>query len=205
MVWSSVSPDGSKSVKQNTSPMAANTVYTETNLNKDHFWNIGTDEDGHHKAINMENYADTAIGAPADAPIATGMDGVVYLKTVAGTVQGFYRNAAGIYQFIPAFLTGSVALNTAGFTNIVAVPDNTYGHIWVWRQGNNKNVSFGAYIAQSGACQALSAATQFNGDAAFTMAVVYGNDTNASGLNVRGKLSNASNGTYEYRIMYWGM
>jgi len=205
VVWTSVSPDGTKSVKQNTAPMAANTVYTETNMNRDHFWNIGTDEDGRHKAVNMENFADTAIGAPADSPIATGMDGVMYLKTVAGTVQGFYRNAAGIYQFIPAFLTGTAALTTAGFTNIVTVPNNTYGHIFIWRQGNNKDVSSGSFIAQSSVCQAISSLTLFDSSATPKMAVLYGNGTNASGLNVRGNVNDGSNGTYEYRIMYWGM
>lgn len=205
MVWNSSWPDGTQSVKQNEAPGQQNTTYIETEMNKDHFWDIGADEDGRHRAVNMENYADTAVGAPTDPTIATGMDGVMYLKTTSGRVQGFYRNASGIYQFIPAFLTGTSALTTAGFTNIVAVPDNTYGQIFIWRQGNNKDVSFGSYIAQSGVCQAISAETLFDGNSTPTVAVVYGNGTNASGLNIRGKVLGGSNGTYEYRIMYWTM
>ena len=205
MVWNSTWPDGSKSVKQNTIPGQQNTTYTETTLNNDHFWNIGTDEDGHHRAINMLNYADTASGAPADAPIATGMDGVFYLKTTSGRVQGFYQNAAGIYQYIPAFLSGTAAL-TSSYTTVINVPDNTYGQIWIWRQGNNSDVSFGSFIAQSSVCQAFSAAIDLNGSSTPVFNVHYGNGTAASGLNVRAKVTgNASAGTYNYRIIYWSV
>lgn len=203
MVWNSTSPDGTQSVKQNTTPMQQNTIYTETTMNNDHFWNIGANEDGRHKAINMENYADTAVGAPTDAPISTGMDGVIYLKETSGRVQGFYQNANGIYQFIPAFLTGTIVLNTAGFTNVVDVPAATFGQIFIWRQNDNKDVSFGSFAVKIGVCQAISAATLFDNNSTASTAVVYGNGTNASGLNIRAKVSGGSNGTYEYRIMYW--
>lgn len=99
-MWSSLSPDGSKSVKQNTAPMAANTAYTETTLNNDHFWNIGVDEDGYHKRVSMENYTDTATGAPIDSPIPVGMDGVHYLRELAGFAQPFYRNINSIMPLL---------------------------------------------------------------------------------------------------------
>ena len=85
MVWNSLWPDGSKSVKQNTTPGQQNTTYIENSMNNDHYWNIGVDEDGHHRSIQMKQFINSAIGAPADAPIATGMDGAMYLKAVAGT------------------------------------------------------------------------------------------------------------------------
>lgn len=53
MAWSSISPNGTLSVKANNAPMAANTVYIETELNKDHFWNIGANEDGRHQFAQM--------------------------------------------------------------------------------------------------------------------------------------------------------
>ena len=211
MVWNSTSPDGTKSVKANVPKQQQNTTYIEntlgniTNNTKDHFWNIGVDEDGHHRTVQMMDYADTYIGAPSDAALATGMDGALYLKTVAGTIQGFYRNAAGIYQFIPAFLTGTAALTTAGFTNVVAVPNNTYGQIFIFRQGSNKDVSAGSFIAQGGFCNAISSATLSEVTLVPYAAVIYGFGTNVSGLNVRAKVNDGSNGTYEYRIMYWGI
>ena len=114
MTWTALSPDGSKSVKQNTMPMAQNTAYTEATLNNDHFWNIGVDEDGHHRRMSMENYADTAIGAPIDSPIPTGMDGVHYLRELAGFSQPFYRNVNSI---MPLLGIRAIAL----FTKVTAV------------------------------------------------------------------------------------
>ena len=201
MVWNSVSPDGTQSVKANVPIQQQNTTYTEVTMNNDHFWKIGVDEDGHHKAINMENYADTSVGAPVDAPIATGMDGVMYLKTSSGTVQGFYKNAAGIYQFIPAFLTGTVAL-TSSFSNVVAVPDNTFGQIFIWRDGS-RDMSSGSFTANTGAVQAISYLTLFDNNSTPQFAVQYANGTNASGLNIRAKTSAGTSGNYKYRIMYW--
>lgn len=202
MVWHSVSPVGGLSVKANVAIQDDNTTYTETNLNKDHFWNIGVDEDGHHKSVNMENFADTAVGAPVDAPIATGMDGVLYLKTTSGRVQGFYRNTNGIYQFIPAFLTGTIALTTASYTTVVAVPNGTFGQIFMWRDGS-RDMSNGSFTANGGAVQAISNATFFDNNSTAQCSVLYANGINASGLNIRAKVGVGANGTYNYRIMYW--
>jgi hypothetical protein len=186
-------------------PGQQNTTYTETTLNNDHYWNIGTNEDGFHKRVSMKIFANSAIGAPVDAPIPPGLDGVFYLKTVAGTNQGFYRNGSTIFQFTPAFITGTTNINTGGYTDVVAVPNNTYGHVWMWRAGS-KDVQIGAFSAYGGACQAISAAVDVNGNQTeVRYNVLYGNGTQVSGLNFRAKVaSGAAGGTYEYRIMYWG-
>lgn len=57
MVWNSTAPDGTKSVATNRQILQDNTTYTETEMNKDHFWNIGADEDGHHKHCIMQKSA----------------------------------------------------------------------------------------------------------------------------------------------------
>jgi len=207
MVWNSLWPDGTKSVKQNTVPGQQNTTYTETSMNNDHYWNIGTDEDGHHKAVQMKQFANSAVGAPSDAPISTGMEGVMYLKSVAGRIEGFYRNVNGIFQFIPSFLTGTVVLSTGGFNDIVVPPDNTFGQIFIWRQGTNKDVSFGSFVKVGGFCQGISPAIDVNGSGSSSAAfnVLYGNGTVANGFIRARVASGASNGTYEYRVMYWGI
>lgn len=208
MPWNSLWPDGSKSVKQNTTPGQQNTTYTETVENNDHFWNIGANEDGYHRKVSLRIYSTTAVGAPTDAPVPAGSNGVIYLKTVAGTVQGFYRNAAGIYQFIPGFLTGTSAITSGGYTTVVAVPDDTYGHIWMWRDvGNTKDVQFGSFFAFGGKVQTVSAGLNVNNtvasDAAYN--VLFANGVNASGLNIRAKVaSGAQNGNYSYRVHVWG-
>lgn len=202
MVWSSLSPDGTKSVKANVSPMQQNTTYTETTMNVDHFWNIGGDEDGHHKAINMEEYANVAVGNPDDAPIASGMDGVIYLKEAAGTIQGFFQNAAGIYQFIPAFLSGSKSI-TSSYATVVSVPDDTFGLIWMFKADNSNTGTFGYFKADGGVCQAYAMSVYLGNSQTLTRQLRFGNGDQASGLNFRARTSDAATGTYQYRIMLW--
>ena len=90
MAWSSTFPDGTQSVKANQPIGQGNTTYIETTMNNDHYWNIGANENGRHKSINMKNLASD----PA-APSA-GMDGVIYLKLANATAQGFFKNTRGL-------------------------------------------------------------------------------------------------------------
>jgi len=204
MVWNSLWPDGAKSVKQNTIPGQQNTTYTETTMNNDHFWNIGTDEDGYHRKVSMENYADTFVGAPADPTVPPGMDGSLYLKTVSGRVQGFYRNGNGIYQYIPAFLTGTFNLNTS-YQNVVTVPDNTYGEIYFFKIDSSLDVTNGYFKAAGGVCQAYCNVQTLADSSQMTIPMRYGNGSNASGLNLRVRTRDSATGVYNYRITYWTM
>jgi len=99
MIWSSTSPDGNQSVRANRALMAANTTYTETTMNVDHFWNIAT-KDGHHKQVQMPK-TETG-GVPSDPSITTAMDGLIYLKKKISDeaadqqdVQPFFMNETG--------------------------------------------------------------------------------------------------------------
>lgn len=85
MVWNSTSPNGAVSVKQNTTPMQQNTTYTETTLNNDHFWNIGVNEDGHHKWANMVATNDADKSLQTNASLATGMDGNYFTRFKTAT------------------------------------------------------------------------------------------------------------------------
>ncbi len=80
MVWSSISPDGSKSVKQNAPVMAANTVYTETTMNVDHFWNKGSTLNGHHQFVQTQATNDADKTLPTNPTIATDMDLAYYSR-----------------------------------------------------------------------------------------------------------------------------
>lgn len=202
MVWSSLSPDGALSVKQNTAPMAANTVYTETTLNNDHFWNIGADEDGYHRKVSMESYADTAIGAPVDAPIPTGMDAVYYLKPANGRIAGFYRNASGIYQSVPGFIIGSVVMTTS-FQTIVSMPEDCYGNIYFFRNDGLTGMAHGYFKVVLGVCQAYCSAQMIENNTTPSFPMKFGNGSTSSALNLRAALVNASAGTYQYRITFW--
>lgn len=105
MPWNSVWPNGNQSVKQNETPGAQNTTYTETTMNVDHFWNIGTNEDGHHQFAQMPAFE--VGGSPGSPTLATGMDGVYFnrLKTISESVaqqdvQPYYRNDSAIMQLL---------------------------------------------------------------------------------------------------------
>lgn len=203
MVWNSLWPDGTTSVKQNSSTGQQNTSYIETSMNQDHFWNRGTDEDGHHKAINMKNYADTSTGAPSDAPIATGFDGVFYVKQVNGRNAGFYRNSNGVFQCVPGFISGSANINS-GYQNIVTVPDGCYGNIWLFRNDNSSAFGFGSFKATGGICQAFCVQVLPGNTTTPQLPFRFGSGDQVSGLNLRIRTSDAPSGVYEYRIQFWG-
>ncbi len=105
-MWNSLSPDGSKSVKANVTIQDQNTTYIEetmgniTNNTKDHFWNIGVNEDGHHRAVQMMDYADTYVGAPANPTLSADMDLAVFARTIGSTIQPMARNGVSIMQLL---------------------------------------------------------------------------------------------------------
>lgn len=109
MVWNTVSPDGTKSVKENKTIIQTNTTYTKTEMNKDHYWDIGANEDGRHKFTQMPK---TEVGGvPTDATLAAGMDLVTYAK-LNSDVQGFMRNATQVMQILGMKAVG--IFNVAG-------------------------------------------------------------------------------------------
>jgi hypothetical protein len=204
MVWNSTWPDGTKSVKQNTTPGQENTTYTKTTQNNDHFWDFGADEDGYHRKVSMESYADTDVGAPVDAPIPTGMDGVHYLKPANGRIEGFYRNASGIYQYVPSFLSGTVSVtSTSTYATVVAVPDDCYGHIYLFTTTSADDGQMGFFKADGGVVQSYSLATTFASSSTAGFNLKLGNGAQASALNIRVRRDQGPSATYQYRITYW--
>lgn len=92
MPWNSTAPDGTQSVKANESTLQDNTTYTETEMNKDHYWNTSANQDGHHTKVEMDNQA----AAPA---LSAGMDGMFYaLENVSS--QPYFQNTADIMQLL---------------------------------------------------------------------------------------------------------
>ena len=103
MVWHPTSPDGTKSVKANKTILQDNTTYSETNLTKDHFWNVGANEDGHHRFVQAPKY--TVGGNPADPVLSAGMDSEYYAKQKTAIecpshqdVISFIRNSNSIME-----------------------------------------------------------------------------------------------------------
>jgi hypothetical protein len=87
-----------------------NTTYIETEMNKDHFWNIGTDEDGHHRFAQMQASNDATPTVIVDPALATGMDLVYFSRFLVPTTetaggastncQPFVRNGNSIMQLL---------------------------------------------------------------------------------------------------------
>ena len=118
MVWSSTAPDGTKSVKANETILQGNTTYTETELNKDHFWNIGADENGRHQFAQMPKSVTGAPPVPADPALGAGMDNVFYSKEKTAAeaptqqdVQPFVKNGNDVMQLLGMKCCGVFDIN----------------------------------------------------------------------------------------------
>lgn len=109
MVWTSIWPVGTSSVKGNKAAGVANTAYIETTMNVDHYWNDSGNTDGHHKFVQMPKTGTAAV--PADATLATGMSGNIYLKTKSTT-------ESPDNQDVQPFFINNEAVDVAGVTQI---------------------------------------------------------------------------------------
>lgn len=218
MPWNSVSPLGTISVKSNRTPMNQNTTYIETTMGnsvvgtntattRDHFWNVGSNEDGRHRFMQSPKFTVGAVAA--DPVLGTGMDGVLYLKQPSATatnIEGFYRNSQGIYQYIPAFLSGTHVV-TSSYTTIVTIPANVYGEIVMYTTTDDGSTSgaighFSSIFAAGTKTYAWSL-TQTTNSSATSQPLKFGNGSSASGLDLVVRTSDASNGlTWNYRITY---
>lgn len=119
MPWNAVWPDGAVSVRANRTKGNQNTTYIDTTMGnsivgtntaatRDHFWNVGSNEDGRHRFVQSPAFTSTA-PAPDDVypVIGTGMDSVLFSKLLTSTqstaqqdVNPFYRNASAIMQVL---------------------------------------------------------------------------------------------------------
>lgn len=218
MTWSSTAPDGTKSVKQNRVILGNNNSYIETTMGndpvgtnnagtRDHFWDVGGDEDGHHRFIKSPAF--TVGGVATDPLVGTGMDGVLYLKSdglTPSSVEGFYRNASNVYQFIPAFKSGTVSITSSStFESITTIPPLSYGEIFLYKSTS------GRYTAQWGYFKSTATITEawgplvtvqgFNADNP-TEVLKFANGSNATDLNVKARLRDGTSGTWNYRLTY---
>lgn len=215
MAWHSTAPVGTISVKANRIILQDNTTYiettmgnsvvgTNTNTTRDHFWNVGANEDGRHRFINSPKF--TVGGVAADPVIGTGMDGVLYLRqcsTSLTRIEGFYRNVEGIFQYIPAYDTGTHVV-TGSYTNMIAVPANCWGEIYMWTDAaGNRSGQSGFFKSNGATVDAWAYGERVQGSSTAGFPLNFGNGSDASGLNIRVRTEGASSGqTWNYRIMY---
>jgi len=211
MPWNSTWPIGGVSVKTNRTSGNQNTTYIQTTMGnspigtnlvttRDHFWNVGANEDGRHRFIQSPAF--TVGGNPTDPVIGTGMSGVTYLKTVSGRVQGFYRNSQGVYQYIPAFLSGTVNIPTTTYVNVVAVPANSYGEVAMYTTALGRYSGVTAHFRSSGTIVETWGLTQSDDTSSNNTPLKFAAAGNATDLNIKARRSDAASATWNYRITY---
>lgn len=216
MPWNSTWPLGSASVKANRTTGQQNITYievtmgnsiigTNTTSTRDHFWNVGANEDGRHRFIQSPGF--TSGGNPSDPLLGTGMDGVQYLKSdglTPATIVGFYRNASTIYQHIPAFMSGTVNMPAnSSYVTLVNVPANSYGEIFMYTTINGKRSAVSGYFRASATICDSFALYQSEQGASTSLPLKFGNGSDASLLTIQVRNEDASSGqTWNYRITY---
>lgn len=217
MPWNSTWPVGSISVKANRTIGQQNTTYIETTMGnsivgtntavtRDHFWNVGSNEDGRHRFIQSQGFTSTAV-APNDVypALGAGMQTVIFPLTTNGEVQWFHKNQDNnnkIYQFIPNFLTGTHVV-TGSYTNMVAVPANVWGEIFMWEDalGRHRGQT-GFFRSNAATVESWALALAPEGQSVRSN-LKFGNGSDASGLNIRVRVEEATSGeTWNYRVTY---
>lgn len=220
MPWNSISPLGTVSVKANRAINQQNTTYTEVTMGnqvvgtnptpqtaKDHFWNVGGNEDGHHRFIQSPRFTSNAV-APNDVypVVAPGMDTVLFPLLTNGTVQWFHRNNADyVYQFIPRYVPGTVLVTSSStYDNIIAVPANVYGEILMFTDLSGKSSAVtGFFVSGNTKVEAWTLSNQPQGQNSSGYALKFGNGSESVGFNLRVRCEDAAVGqTWNYRITY---
>lgn len=216
MPWHPDFPLGTTSVRNNRVIGDDNTKYIQTTMGneavgtntvatRDHFWNVGPDQDGRHRFIQSPKFV-SPVGVNTDPLLGTLMDGVLYLRTVStdvGRVEGFYRNAEGIYQYIPSFLQGAVAVpSTASFSLVTTIPPNVYGEILMY------TTAMGQYSAFRGHFRSNATVVEgwSLGESSIGLGTYYplklANGADAINLDLKARRSDAASATWNYRITY---
>lgn len=217
MPWNSTWPVGNISVKANRVIGQQNTTYiettmgnsvvgTNTNTTRDHFWNVGTDEDGRHRFVQSPAF--TVGGVPTDPVVGSGMNGVLYLKTTNNVANWFHRPSSGnIYQATPTLLQGSTSLpSSSSYTNVVTVPANVYGEIFMYcpTQFDDDGGQWGFFCSNGSIVQSWALTNLVQGSGSDSSALKFANGSDASGFNIRARRSQASSSqtAWNYRIIY---
>lgn len=213
MPWNSTWPVGNISVKANRIVGQQNTTYIETTMGnspigtnttstRDHFWAVGSDEDGRHRFIQSPAF--TVGGNPADPVLGTGMDTVLYPKTTNGQVTWFQRNAQGIFQALPNILTGSANIPSgSSYSNVVAVPANVWGYIFLYSPTLNEfGGQTGFFVSNGSTVMAWATAFFPQSQSTGNISLKLGNGSEASGLNIRARRGSSAQTTWNYIVMY---
>lgn len=218
MAWHTTEPVGTISVRANRTILQDNTTYiettmgnsivgTNTNTTRDHFWNVGADEDGRHRFIN--SLAFTVGGNQADPVLGANMSCILYARRASiddQSTQYFYYNSTNSnkYQVTPSYVVGTHVV-TGSYTLLATVPENVYGEIFMFRTLADGNLTLQlGYFKSTGGGGAQVAPIALKGiipNGSSDVVALNFNHDGALGITVKAEDASAGN-TWEYRITY---
>lgn len=212
MPWNATWPLGAQSVKANRNPGQQNTAYIKatmggtaiginTNSTRDHFWDIGSDEDGRHRFINSPAF--TVGGNPADPVGGSGMDAVLYLKQTNAQFQWFTKAVGSglVYQVSPNTISGTVVLS-GSYANVSVVPANVYGDIVLWTTAGRHSAQNGFFRSNASKVEAWANYLGPESEGS-SLNLKLGNGSDSPNFNIRARTQEASSGqVWQYRITY---
>lgn len=188
--------------------MGNSIVGTNTGTTRDHFWNVGSNEDGRHRFIQSVGFTSTA-AAPNDfyPVLGAGMETLIFPLLSKGSVQWFHKNQNNndnIYQFSPNFIQGTVTItSSSSYVTITSVPNNVYGEIFMWSDDTGSNTGqTGFFKSKSNQVDAWSNLFRIQGTSDSYAALKFGNGSEASGLDIRVRRDQSSKTAWNYRITY---
>lgn len=227
MAWNTIAPLGSVSVRANRQRLQDNTTYIETTMGnsivgvnttttRDHFWNVGANEDGRHRFIQSPRYTSTAASPNDVYPIlGTGMDIVLFPLATAGGVELFRKNtganadnANAIFQVTPHFMIGTftiISKSTSDYITIATLPPNVWGEIFMFFDGDFSRSASGWFSTTDTQCRGFTTRVKSTSTQQDEYAIQLRNDTTGT-LDLQGTGGDYSGsqltGTWHYRIIY---
>lgn len=231
MPWNSIAPLGSISVKANRTRMQQNTTYTEvtmgnsivgTNNNtvRDHFWNVGANEDGRHRFIQSPTYTSTAASPNNVFPVlGAGMNTMlVPILATGGSIEWFRKNVDSNddqdnmnYQITPRYQIGVVNIQSASnWVNVKILPANVRGQITFFLDADYSRCQTGWFCTSATQCRGYSNLFLSNSGSTSTSRAAYLELRNDSSGDLvlrvrRGDAATQLNGIWHYRITYTGL
>lgn len=215
MPWNSTWPVGNISVKANRTLGQQNTTYIETTMGnsvvgtnttttRDHFWNVGSNEDGRHRFIQSPAF--TVGGNPTDPVLGVGMNGVFYFKTVQARCEGFFRNAQGIFQVFPAIITGTVNITGTGsgdWKDLADIPAQSYGEIFMWQTSDGSYIQQGVFASDDTSVRGFAQRQKLTGESDSYMIALRNDISGSLKLQARrGDSGSGFSGSWTFIIMY---
>jgi len=202
MAWNTVCPDGTKTVKANNPIIQDNIDYIKTTMVKDHYWDESANLDGRHRQVSYQ-------ASTADNALGSDVAGNHYIRKVSATAtrqELFFRNSSTIYQVTPSLLTGTKSVSSS-YVNLVAVPENVYGEIFMYTTVLGKlSVCTGFFRSNGTAVEAWAVTALIQGNGSGVSALRFGNGSEASALNIQVQTKDASTGlTWNYIVTYRGL